>query len=326
MKYVTRLAVVAAVAAFAAPTRAADIDALLPAESEQLIRVNVKQILESDIVKKFALAQIKQALEGNDAQKMLKELGMDPLKDIESLSAGIWGDDPQNMKFVVVVHGKFSPEKLFEKAEAEAKKEGDKIGIVKDGSYTLVKVTVPNRPDPIFLSVADEKTIVIGSEKGLVTAAMKASETKAKSALKKELVELAGTIDSKASVSVVALSTGKVGDIPPNPLFDNPEKLKKQLEKMQTMAMTIKVTGDVTLDVAMGMKDGDAADDFGGTVDELLNKAKAFLPFLAMQSPNMKPVVTDISKSLKSKVDKKAVTITAKLSGDAIGKAAGADD
>jgi hypothetical protein len=328
MKFVTRMALAAAFAltgAFA-PAKAADLEPLLPAETEQLIRVNVRQILESDLIKKYALNQIKQALEGNDAQKQLKELGMDPLKDIDSITGGIWGDDPQNMKFVMIAKGKFDPAKLFEKAEAEAKKDGDKIGIVKDGSYTLVKFTVPNRPDPLFMSVADEKTVLVGSEKGLVTAAMKAAETKSKSVLKKELVALADTVDSKASMSVVALSSGKVGDIPPNPLFDNPEKLKKQLEKMETMAMTVKVTGDITLEVAMGMKDGDAADDFGGTVDELLNKAKAFLPFLAMQSPNMKPVVTDISKSLKSKVEKKAVNITAKLSGDAIGKAAGADD
>jgi hypothetical protein len=37
-------------------------------------------------------------------------------------------------------------------------------------------------------------------------------------------------------------------------------------------------------------------------------------------------VVNDISKSLKSEVKKDKIVITAKLSGDAIGKAAGTDD
>jgi hypothetical protein len=328
MTFVKRTVLAAAVVAAgfaAAPARAADVDALLPADTEQVFRVNMRQILESDLIKKYALAQIKQALEGNEAQKMLQELGMDPLKDIDTLTGGVWGDNPQEMKGLFVVRGKFDLEKLMTAAKAQAEKNGDKVAIVKEGSYTLIKVTVDNRPDPFYVSGLDEKTVVGGTDKKLVIDALKA-DPKAKPAVKKELAELVAKMDEKASMFICGLSNGKVGDIPPNPLFDNPEKLKKQLEKMEALSMTVKVTGDVTLDINMAMKDGDAADDFGTSVDELLGKAKAFLPFLAMQNPNMKPIVTEISKTLKSKVDKKAVSVTAKLSGDAISKAAGADD
>jgi len=330
MKLVNRCVLAAAVVAsglWAAPARAADVEPLLPADTEQVIQVNVRQILDSDLVKKFALAQIKQALEGNDAQKMIKELGLDPLKDIDKLSGGLWGDDPQNMKGVFILRGKFDLEKLFAAAQKAAEKNGDKIGIVSDGDYKLVKVTVENRPDPIYVSGVDAKTIVVGTDKGLVITAMKSADKKdTKPTLKKGLAELVEKMDPKASLFICGVSSGKVGDIPPNPLFDNPEKLKKQLEKLETTAMTLRVTGDITLDITMGMKDTDAADDFGTTVDDLLNKAKAFLPFIAMQKQELKPVVNDLSKTLKSKVDKKTVVITAKLSGDAIGKAAGADD
>jgi hypothetical protein len=329
MKFLNRCVLAAAVAAtglLAAPARAADVDPLLPADTESVVFINVRQILDSDLIKKFALNQIKQALEGNDAQKTMKELGLDPLKDVDQVSGGLWGEDAQNMKGLFVVRGKFDLEKLFAAAEKEAKKEGDKIGIVKDGDYSLVKVTVPNRPDPIYVAGADNKTLLIGTEKGLVTAAMKSSESKAKAALKKPLVDLIGKMDAKASLFVCGVSSGKVGDIPQNPFFEDVEKLKKQLTKLETSSMTLRVTGDIALDITMGMKDNDAADDFGTTVDDLLNKAKAFLPFIAMQQPQLKPVVNDISKSLKSKVEKNNIVITAKLSGDAIGKAVGTDD
>lgn len=329
MSYVNRCVLAAAVAAtglLAAPARAADVSPLLPAETQQVVFINVRQILDSELVKKFALAHLKQALEGNDAQKTMKELGLDPLKDIDSISGGLWGDDPQSMKGLFVVSGKFDPAKLFAAAEKESKKDGDKIAIVKEGDLRLVKVTVKDRPDPVYLAGADDKTILIGTDKDLVTTAMKASDKKGKPALKKDLVALIEKMDGKASLYVCGVSNGKVGDIPPNPLFDNPEKLKKQLEKMQTTSMTVKITSDVNLDITMGMKDKDAADDFGTTVDDLLNKAKAFLPFIAMQNQNFKPVVNEISKSLKSKVEKDQVVITAKLTGDAIGKAAGTDD
>lgn len=330
MKFVTRCILAAAFAVsglVAAPqTRAADVDPLLPAETEQVLFLNVRQVIDSELVKKFALAQIKQALEGNDAQDMMKELGLDPLKDINSVSAGLWGDDPQNMQGVFVVRGNFDLVKLFEAAEKQAKKDGDRMSIVKDGDYTLIRVTIDNRPDPIYMTGVDKNTIAIGTEKALVTGAMKAAETKAKPAMKQGLADLVTKMDGKASLFICGVSSGKVGEIPPNPLFDNPEKLQKQLEKLTDTAMTLRVTGDIALDVMMVMKDTEAADDFGVTVDDLLNKAKAFLPFIAMQNQNLRPIVNDLSKTLNSKVEKNQVNITAKLSGDAISRAAGADD
>src|SRR5436305_1813712 len=182
MKLLNRCVLAAAVAAtglVAAPARAAEVSPLIPAEAESVVFINVRQILDSDLVKKFALNQIKQALEGNDAQKTMKELGLDPLKDVNEIHGGLWGEDAQNMKGLYVVKGNFDLEKLFAAAEKQAKKDGDKVAIVKDGDYQLVKVTVENRPDPIYVSGADKNTIVVGTDKGLVTTAMKAAESKA---------------------------------------------------------------------------------------------------------------------------------------------------
>ena len=329
MKTVSRKLIAIAVFALgltAAPSRAADVEKLLPAETEQVFQLNIKQILESDLVKKYALAQIKQALAGNEAQKTLQALGMDPLKDIDSLTGGVWGD-PKDLKAVIIVRGKFDAEKLFEAAKAAAKKDGDKVSIVTEGDYTLVKVSVENRPEPLYLTVADEKTVLLATDKKLVVTAMKTADDKsAKPQLKKELIALIEQMDGKASMFACGVSSGKVGEIPPNPLFDDVEKLKKQLEKLKSSAMTLRVTTDVAIEVILSMKDADAAEDFGGTVDELLGKAKAFLPFIAMQNANMKPIIGDVTKSLKSKVDKNDVKMTVKLTGDSIGKAAGTDD
>lgn len=329
MRFVSKLLAAAAIGIglTATPIRAAEIEKLIPAEAESYFQINLKQIIESDLFKKYALANLKQAMEGNEAQKTLKALGLDPLKDVDTITGGFWGDDPQNMKALVVVRGKFDPAKLFEAAEAAAKKDGDKVSIVKEGDYTLVKITANNRPEPFFASVVNETTLVGGTDKKVVTTAMKASDAKdTKSGLKKELVDLIGKMDGKASMFGVGVSNGKVGDIPAIPGIDDPEKLKKQLEKMDSSSMTLKVTGDVSLEIQMSMKDGAAADDFGATVDDLLGKAKALLPLIGGQAPQMKPIITDVTKSLKSKVEKNDIVISVKLTGGAIGKAAGSDD
>lgn len=328
MRFVRSLLAAAAIGIglTATPVRAAEVERLMPAETEQYIQVNLKQIIESDLFKKYALANLKQALQGNEAQKTLEALGLDPLKDVDSITAGLWGDDPQNMKGLVVVRGKFDPNKLFAAAEAAAKKDGDKVAIVKDGDYTLVKITGGNRPEPFFASVANETTLVGGTDKKLVTTAMKASDEKSKPAVKKELAALIEKMDGKASMFGCGVSNGKVGEIPPIPGIDDPEKLKKQLEKIESSSMTLKVTGDVSLEILMSMKDTAAADDFGATLDDLLGKAKALLPLVAGNAPQLKPIITDVTKSLKSKVDKKDIVIGVKLTGGSIGKAAGSDD
>ena len=70
------------------PSRAAEPDKLLPADADTVVCVNIKQILDTDIIKKYSLEQLKQALDGQDAKKLLTELGLDPLKDIDRIVVG----------------------------------------------------------------------------------------------------------------------------------------------------------------------------------------------------------------------------------------------
>jgi hypothetical protein len=318
-------------AGFTSPSRAAEIDNLLPSETESVIYVNVRQIIESDLVKKFALGQIKQMLENNeDAQKMLKDLGVDPMKDIDRVTVGTWGKGPEDMQVVGVIRGKFDAEKLFAAAEKEAKNNGDKMSIVTEGKFKLVKFTPENQPRPIFASVADEKTIVAGTDKKLVAAALTAAKENTKPTIKKELAQLLLKMDEKASMYMTGLANGEGQkiELPPNvniPGVDG-AKLAKQLEKMSSMTMVLRVTDEVGLEVSMGMKDTESADDFGETLNQLIGTVKGFLPLVAGQQPQMKPLADEVGKTLKSKVKDKDVSLVLKLSADAIGKAAGGGD
>ncbi|MFO0848025.1 MAG: hypothetical protein U0871_05645 [Gemmataceae bacterium] len=322
---------VAVAAAVAAPARAAEIDPVLPAETESVVFVNVKQILSSELMKKYALGQLKQMLasDTNEAAKVLKDLGLDPFKDIDRVTGGIWGKQDE-MNGVFVVKGTFDLEKMFAAAEKAAKSNGDKIAIVSEGKYKLVKFTNEKTPDrPIYATFADEKTIVGGTDKKLVITARETAEKGGKPQLKKDLAALILKQDEKASVYVCGLTDGKIDQLPPG--IDqfpglNAEKLQKQLETMRSMAMTLRLTEDVGLEVAMGMKDDAAAEDFGGTLSQVIGTVKGFLPLVTGQRPNLKPLVDELNANLKSKASGKEVTITLKLSADAIGKAAGGGD
>lgn len=333
-RFLVGAALAVAIAALPAPARAAEVDALLPAETEFVVFFNARQMLDSELTKKYALGQIKQVLDGADAKKMLEKLGVDPLKDIDRVTVGAWGKQ-EDGSALFVIRGKFDPVKLFEAAESEAKANPDKMSIIKEGGRTLVKYTADNQPKPMYLSVATEGaagkekySIVGGSDKKLVLDAMTAAEKGTKAALNKDLAALVLKQDEKATMFACGVTEGKIEGLPPGvniPGVDS-AKLGKQLEKMANVSMTLRLAADVNLEVNMGMKDEAAADDFGATLAQLIETAKNLLPLVAGQQPQFKPLADEVAKTLVSKVKDKEVTLTVKLSGDAIGKATGAGD
>ena len=313
-----------------APTaRAAELDMPAPKETESIVFVNVRQMIDSPLVKKYALGQVKQMMAGNDeVQKTLKDLGLDPLKDIDRVTLASWGKGPEDTQAVGVVKGTFDPVKLFDAAKKAADKDGDKVAIVNDGAVKLVKFTVENQPKPFYLTVADDNTIVAGNDKALVTKSLLAVREKAKPEIKKDLAKLLLKQDEKASMYAVALVDGSSITIPPNvniPGVES-EKLAKQLEKLKNFAMSLNLTDDVNLELNMGMADADGASAFGDTVSGLIGTVKGFIPLVTGQQPQLKPLTDEINKTLKSSVKGDVVQLSLKLSAEAIGKASGQGD
>ena len=316
----------------AAPARAADIDPVLPAESESVFAVNMKQIVDANLVKKYVLGQLKQVMAGNDIAKELQALGLDPLKDVDTISGGSWGDG-EDANLVAVVKGRFDLEKMFAAAEARAKTDGDKVKIVADPACKLVQVTLgDNQPKPLFVTFADDKTIVASlSQKQAVTAFQTAKAAASKPQLKKELAALVLKQDDKASMYACGIvDKDKFKGLPPGAGGGLPgvdaAKLNEQLKALRNYALTIKLTDDVSLEFDAGMADTGAADEFNGSLSQLIGTAKGLLPLFAGQQPQLKPVIDELNNTLKSSVKDKDVTLTLKLSGDAIGKAAGGGD
>ena len=318
----------------ASAARAAEVEPLLPKETEQVVHVNFKQMLDSDIVKKYALGQLKQAMQGADVKDKLEALGLDPLKDIDQATVGLWGG-VEDMSLVGVLKGRFDAKKLFDAAKVESDKNKDKVKIVTEKAgekeVTLIKFENENGK-PAFITVADEKTILIGTDKKLALAAVEGFNGKAKAALGKELTALLLKQDEKASLFYAGVTKGKFKDIPASQ-FDglknigvDGEKFKEQLERMETAAVTVNVGKEIVFTAVMGMKDADSAQDFNTTLDKLVDTAKTFLPLLGGQQPKAKTFIDDLTKTLGVKAKDKDVTLNFTLSSKAIGDAIGTDE
>ena len=268
MLRLSRLAFSAAlVVGLAAPTvRAAEPDRLLPADADMVVQVNVKQILGSDIIKKYALEQIKQALDGQDIKKLLTEMGLDPFKDIDrvvaaSIDTKIGQRD--DAKFLGIIHGTFDPDKFYKAAEVQSKKDADRFAMIKDGDTVIFKFTPETGGQPIYGTVVNDKTIIAASDKKLIATALKAAEAKKKAPIKPELADLLKKMDEKSSVFAVGIVKGKFdelkfpggGNIP-----IDLSSIQKLLPKTEAVSVSVKIDSDVNVEVTLGMKDGDTAE------------------------------------------------------------------
>src|SRR5436305_10774360 len=144
-----------AAALLASPVRAADIDRYLPADTEVVSIVNVRQILSSALVKQIGVDKIRDLIKQSDElTEVLKDLKLDLLKDIDRIVSAAPSAGEQD-KGLNIIHGRFDLEAFRARAAQAAKDNKDilKIQKAKDGQggeHTISEVnlgdTIPGLP------------------------------------------------------------------------------------------------------------------------------------------------------------------------------------
>ncbi len=331
MSRIARFAMIALFSMVGIPAgRAAEVDNLLPQETEFVIQINVKQLLESDIVKKYFSAKLKMEFEKKEAQKVLTDLGLDPLKDIERVTIGMWGKDKESFKGMFIVRGTFDAKKIMDAAQSFARDTPDKFTIVKEEELELIQFTGSDGK-PGYIAVIEGKPIIAGTDKKSVAAAVAAHTDKAKPALGKELAAIVHKQDAKASLFMCGIVEGKITEVPGDfgqlkPLGVDGEKIKAGIIAMKTFGMTANIGAEVKLSMKLGMKDNDSADDFGAEITKLVTAAKTFLPLAAGSKPNYKSLIDDITATLSTVSKDRDIIVAVKLTAAAIGTAVGAEE
>lgn len=300
--------------------RAVEPDKLLPASTDTIAIVNVRQLLQSDIAKKYALEQIKQTLQGESLKETLTEFGLDPLKDLDQLIVATSGKNRDDLQIMFIIHGKFNPKKLFAAAESQARKDPDKVTKVDGGEAIMFKVVLDNIP-PVFVTVVDENTVIAATDKKMVSLAMKASNGDEAPAIKKQMAALIRKIDGNAAIAVAGIVAGKLDELklPGGNLPIDISAFQELIPKIETLSFSIQVRTDVTFEATLGMKDKESAGDFRAAFDELLKQLKPLAQLGGAVDPRFKPL-SDVLTTFRSTSRNTDVTILGKVTGDNIGK------
>src|SRR5260370_15898023 len=200
-----------------------DSNKLLPDDTEAVIAINFKQLFESALIKKIDK-------KGADNEHVKKELGFDPMKDLESVVFAIPGGG-NGEKALIIINGAFDAEKLEAKVDEAIKDKSENVKIheVADGDDTykvyevtnltdLIKKKLPPQlagpaganplADKSIFAGFHESAVLISGDKDQVVDALKKASGKKKTELKsKEMKDLLTKIDAKRTLSLAILAS-----------------------------------------------------------------------------------------------------------------------
>jgi hypothetical protein len=278
-------------AAIALSARAVEPDKHLTSDSEAVLVINVRQIMESPLIKKYAIGQLKDAIENNaDAKKFFKATGLDPMRDIHEVivSASLAsGGDP---KLLVVVHGKFDVDKIQQAAAAEAKANGQEVKVTTKGDLKIYEIPQKGQKDkPMYATFVDNGTLVVSNSAEQAEASAKGGKVSS------QLATALSKVGGKESVYGAAVVTDHIRQ----GMGNNPQ-LHELAPKLQYFTGIFDLTNEFKAKLSVQTSDAKAADK----VKMMLTQ---FIPAISLlaagQSENLGPTVTDLVKKIEIKKD-----------------------
>lgn len=143
--------VIVALLASVRAVRAADIDKLLPSDTQAVLAVDVKHFMHAAVVKKHFLEPLQQACQDCcEVQDLLETVGLDPFKDIERVTIAATGK-AEDGKFLVIIHGRFDTAQIQAAARELAKSHEDVLKIHKIGEHKMYEIIAPGKHGSLLL-------------------------------------------------------------------------------------------------------------------------------------------------------------------------------
>ena len=287
--------------------RAAEIDKYLPDDTEIVFHANIRQILDSELGKKYLMPQLEAGLKGNaEAQQILSAVGFDSLKDVTSLTVATPGDSEK--KWMILVHARVDLDKVRTAVEAYAAKQPDAVKVQKQGNVPFYEIKNPKQPGQTFYATfVDHETLVISPDKDYVLATIARKEAPKPPALNNKLADLVKKVDAKESLWL-ALLPDRLAKA-----FSQNKQTADLAKKVQSLNAGIALTDGVQFSLRVQTPDAKAARD----MQQTLKGIQAILVLGITSNEQLKdfgPTLTDIVNSIKFTLDQTVVGMDLNIS------------
>jgi hypothetical protein len=197
-----------AVFASAAPITPSTLsDKYLPDDTDFLAVINVKQIVASPAFKKKLQKQLEDLLKMEPAAGILKDSGLNPLKDVERitmiLGPNSWPTESFGGGPAFLFEGSFDTAKMQARADELVKTFPAILKVKAQGDYKIYEVT--SSPEVLSIVALDKNTIFVTARRGDIDGILEKAAGKKKTTLKNKLLaEHFSKLKTDLSVNVIA--------------------------------------------------------------------------------------------------------------------------
>jgi hypothetical protein len=303
------LAAFLAVFALSPSAWAAQADRLTLADAEVVAQVNVRQILQTPVVKKHALDPLKLLLRRNDElQQLLTAAGVDPLRDIDTISVSATGNPMAGGKLRAVVRGRFDLGKAEIAATDYAKKHPGRLKILKVDERPLWEITSDGQS--FYAAFAGKDALVMTTSKNDPALAVP-DPSKEAPRLSKEMQTALDQIKGGESVWLALAATDDLKQ-----LLKSDDNTKDFAASLQAVTGTLELTDDAQLTLVVHTNSPEAATRIKGKLDELM----PLLTFLGAGKDKSGQIAKEVLDNIKLTTDKNDVSIRLKITDAQLGK------
>jgi len=305
--------------AFPATAVAGDIDKYLPDDTEFVVNLNLRQILDSKLVKSIGLDLAREALKSiDDVNDVLKDLTFDPFKDLDRFVLASPGGTDKD-RGLMIVHGTYDLAKFKAKAEAVMKDQGDVLKIHKvadglGGQHLIYEVNIPDQDLPLFVALAGKHTLLASPGKDYVVEGLKRSKGQAVAALKnRDFQALLEKMDPTQSLSLAVVGSAL------NKADFLQGLAKDLLESVDAIGGGITIEEDVKLEFVGSLKTAGDAREAQKQIKNGINQGLAILALIATQNKDLDAAV-DVLKTIRCTNKDKTVTLKAQINQEILEK------
>jgi len=287
----TALALAAGAATAAPPAglkgAGADADKWVMDNADFVLTLNVKQLAASDVITKGGAAALKALLQAEPkVSAAFESAGVDPLKDVDSvLFSGSIGTKAAEAKGIVVVKGRFDPDKAFE----AAKKKADKVEVLKENGVPMMKMKVQDHD--AFAAFIGKAALVITQSKEATASLVKnggKSESKMTAAMKTALGTFKGTETVTFAMALTDDARAMIKRVP---------QLAVAAPKLQTITAGLSVTDQADLKVVVATSDAKAAAQLKSAANLLKGLGEVMLEADDVYGPAISGVLNEMKIS-----------------------------
>lgn len=285
-----------------APARAAELDKLVPDNADLVVSVNLRQILDAPVMKKYVLPELESKIL-SETRKIVGLLGLNPVKDVTSFTVAFPGDgDPS--KWVGIIHGDFDVRRLHAAVDqfAQSRPEGVKVHEHDQVRIYENLAGKDQKSAPRFFALLDKEVLLASPSKTcLLDAVARRGGQPVKA--NASLVTLIGKQDGKQSVWVAAVTSAAMKD-----KLGQKANLQDLGGKLQSIGGGLTLTDDIRINLRLQLSDANSARDMRRQLEAL--KAIAILAVSVNEDlKDYGPVLIDVLNAISFSQDQGLVGV-----------------